>query len=312
MKKIIYIIITIIILIGAILAKLYFSTFESTDDAFIEANIIRVSPKVSGVIQNLYIDDNQEVKEGELLLEIDSRDYEVRFEQAQSAYKMALYRQKSARADESATKTDMEIQESDYQRYLKLYAKGAVSKQELERAKSRLETSRSRYSQSSQNVFSKSKNRVADAEIKRLEALMKQAELELSYTKIHAGTSGKITNKTAEVGAFAHLGSPLFSIVPEKRWVVANFKETQVGKMKPGQEVKIKIDAYPKKTFMGKIDSIQASTGAKTSLFPPENAVGSYVKVVQRVPVKIVFTQAFDPEYNIEPGMSVVPKVILK
>lgn len=311
-KKILYLLSAVLVLAGLAAAWLYFTSFESTDDAFIEANIIRISPKVSGTIEKLYIDDNRHVNEGDLLMEIDPRDYQVRYDQTKSAYEMSLYRQKSAVADESAAKVDMELSKDDYDRYIKLYKKGAVSKQELDRAKSRYETSRSRHTLAKESVFSRSKTRVADAELKKLEAAMRQAKLELSYTKIYAPVSGKITNRVAEVGAFTHAGSPLFSIVPDKRWVVANFKETQVGRMKAGQTVKIKVDAYSHKIFMGKVDSIQSSTGAKTSLFPPENAVGSYVKVVQRVPVKIVFTEKIPANYNIEPGMSVIPKVIIK
>lgn len=303
---------SLIAVILCVLGWLYFSSFETTDDAFVEGHIIRVSPKVTGIIEKLYVDDNDHVKQGQLLLTIDDRDYKVRYEQAKAAYEMALYKQKSAIVDKNAAKTDMDVASQDYERYKGLYEKGAVSQQEYDRAKSKYDLAKANYATAQQQVFSKEKNKVADAELKRLEAVMNQAKLELSYTKIYASEDGKITNRSAEEGAFINAGAPLFSIVPDKRWVVANFKETQLNKIRVGQKVKIKVDAYPRLKLEGKVDSIQSSTGAKASMFPPENAVGSYVKVVQRVPVKIVFTSKIDPQYSIEPGMSVVPKVMVK
>ena len=303
---------SLVILVLCLLGWMYFSTFETTDDAFVEGHIIRISPKITGIIEKLYIDDNQHVKKGDLLLVIDDRDYKVKYEQAKAAYEMALYKQKSAVVDKNAAETDMKVAQQDYDRYKNLYEKGAVSQQEYDRAKSKYDLAKANLATAQQAVFSKEKNKVADAELKRLEAAMKQAELELSYTKIYASEDGKITNRSAEEGAYINAGAPLFSIVPDNRWVVANFKETQLDEMKIGQPVRIKVDAYPHLKLMGKIDSIQSSTGAKTSMFPPENAVGSYVKVVQRVPVKIVFTDKEYQNYSIEPGMSVVPKVYIK
>lgn len=302
----------LLLLALCILGWLYFSTFETTDDAFVEGHIIRISPKVTGIIEKLYVDDNDHVKKGKLLLTIDDRDYKVRYEQAKAAYEMALYKQKSAVIDRNAAQTDLKMAQQDFDRYKNLYEKGAVSQQEYDKAKSKYDLAKANYATAQQAVFSKEKNKVADAELKRLEALMNQAKLELSYTKIYASEDGKITNRSAEEGAYINAGAPLFSIVPDKRWVVANFKETQLNKIRVGQNVRIKVDAYPSLKLEGKVDSIQSSTGAKTSMFPPENAVGSYVKVVQRVPVKIVFTTPIDSQYSIEPGMSVVPKVFVK
>lgn len=138
---------------------------------------------------------------------------------------------------------------------------------------------------------------------------MRQAELELSYTKIAAPESGKITRKSVEPGNYVQVGQTVFSIVPDQVWVIANFKETQLRYMRPGQPAMIYIDAYPNQVFKGHVDSIQSGSGAAFSLLPPENATGNYVKVVQRVPVKIVIDDPPDPNYVLGPGMSAVPEV---
>ncbi len=165
----------------------------------------------------------------------------------------------------------------------------------------------------SQNNLNSAQSSIEEitAMIKRLEAEVEQAKLDLSYTKIYATEDGKITHRTVEQGNYVQVAQPMFALVPQKVWVVANFKETQVANMKKGQPVKIKIDAYGGKKFQGEVDSLQMASGAKASLFPPENAVGSYVKIVQRIPVKIVFTEDVS-EYNVIPGMSVVPTVKVK
>jgi membrane fusion protein (multidrug efflux system) len=147
----------------------------------------------------------------------------------------------------------------------------------------------------------------AGANLQELQAGVDQAELELSYTKIYAPESGRVTRKAVEVG------QPLLAVVPGDVWVTANFKESQLGNIRPGESVDITVDAYPDKTFKAHVDSIQAGTGARFSLIPPENATGSYVKVVQRVPVKIVFEpNQIDPQHMLAPGMSAVPEVRVK
>ena len=152
----------------------------------------------------------------------------------------------------------------------------------------------------------------AGATTEQLRSQVAQAELELSYTKIYAPETGRVTRKSVEEGALVQIGQPLLAIVPGDVWVTANFKENQIGRMTPGQSVEISVDAYPDKKFKGHVDSIQAGTGARFSLIPPENATGNYVKVVQRVPVKIVFDEPPDPKHMLAPGMSVVPEVAVK
>ena len=164
-----------------------------------------------------------------------------------------------------------------------------------------------------QIAVSQAQAETAGATIEQLRAALEQAELELSYTKIYAPDSGRVTRKAVEEGALVQVGQPLMAIVPGDVWVTANFKESQIGYLKPGQPVEIYIDAYPDKVFRGHVDSIQAGTGARFSLIPPENATGNYVKVVQRVPVKIDFDKdQLDAQHLLAPGMSVVPEVKVK
>ena len=288
------------------------SFFEETDDAYIEADIIQITPKVSGHITESYIQDNMYIQKGDLVARIDDEMYLEKYNQAKSAYEKALLNQKNAKATLGARDSELQLAKVDLERYEALYQKGAISKQVLDKAKTNYENALAGQTKAKEDVFDNGKN-VADADLKTLEALMKQAKLNLEYTRVVAPNSGTVTNRRIETGSYVTPGSPLFALVPDKIWIVANYKENQVGKMKPGQKVDIKVDAYKNKTFSGHVDSIQRASGAKSSLFPPENAVGSFVKIVQRIPVKIVFDEAIDKsQYNIVSGMSVVPKVKVK
>ena len=290
--------------------------YQSTDDAYVETTTVSVSPKVSGQIVKVLVKDNQEVKAGDVVAVIDKVDYEVRLQQATAAYERALLNQQNAHANLNAANSEIELAQKDVERYQNLYRAGAVSKQTLDKAITHLEAVSARQTTAEQAIFSKDTSKaakVADADLNVLKAQKRAAELALEYTDIIAPIDGTVSNKKVEVGMMVQPGSPLFVIVPNDVWVVANFKETQLEHMKKGQPVDIKIDTYGNKIFKGEVDSIQRSSGAKASLFPPENAVGSFVKIVQRIPVKIVFTEKIDSnEYSIIPGMSVVPKVKVK
>lgn len=287
--------------------------YESTDDAYVETTTVQVAPKVSGQITDVFITDNQRVKEGDLVARIDSSDYKIKLDQAEAKYERAILNQKNAKANFSAVQSEITVAKKDLERYTNLYKEGAVSKQTLDSAQAKYDGVQARLTSAEQSLLSDSNNKVADAEIKELKALRDMAKLNLSYTNIYAPQSGTVASRRVEKGMYVQTGAPLFVIVPDKVWVVANFKENQLKDMKVGQAVDIKIDTYPNKVFKGKIDSIQRSSGAKSSLFPPENAVGSFVKIVQRIPVKIIFTDEINhDEYNIVPGMSVVPKVKVK
>ena len=290
--------------------------YQSTDDAYVETTTVSVSPKVSGQIVKVLVKDNQPVKAGDVVAVIDKIDYQVKLEQATAAYERALLNQQNAHANLNAANSEIELAQKDVERYQNLYKAGAVSKQTLDKAITHLEAVSAKQTTAEQAIFSKDPSKaakVADADLNVLKAQKRAAELALEYTDIIAPIDGSVSNKKVEIGMMVQPGSPLFVIVPNDVWVVANFKETQLEHMKKGQPVDIKIDTYGNKVFKGEVDSIQRSSGAKASLFPPENAVGSFVKIVQRIPVKIIFTEKIDPnEYSIIPGMSVVPKVKVK
>lgn len=321
-----------LVLLG-IVAAIHSTYFQSTDDAFVEGRLITVAPRVSGPVVNLLVDDNDEVKEGQLLVEIDPTDYEVKLHEteaklAQAKAELNVTEKEVERGeanvnqsfeDISSTQSKLDFAQKDHKRYSAMYKEGIVSKQEFENSKTKLEVSQAdnkaaaERSEAAKHALAsnQAKTESMTANIQRLEAEVEQAKLNLKYTKIYAPQSGKVSARSVEKGNYLQVGQPLMQIVPKEVWVVANFKEIQLTNMKEHQPVSIKIDTYPGKRFKGEVQSIQRATGAKSSLFPPENAVGSYVKIVQRVPVKIIFKEDIS-DYNIVPGMSVVPKVKVK
>lgn len=324
-----------VLLIAAVVVYylLFIAPYESTDDAFIENHVTLISPRVSGPVVRLLVDDNQKVKTGDLLVEIDPNDYEVSLAQARAALAVAQAELDQARAqtvvDEAVAAqqqaavaaADAESQRAaaDMERYQSVETR-AVSRSQFDLAQAQqrstaadLEVARNRAKAAAAQVaLSRTQVQSATARVQQAEANARQAELNLSYTRIVAPIDGRVTRRTVEQGAYLQTGQALLALVPEQVWVVANFKETQLTYMRPGQPATMSIDAYPQKTFKGKVDSLQSGTGARFSLIPPENAVGNYVKVVQRVPVKLVFDGPLPPELDIAPGLSVVPTVKVK
>lgn len=305
-----------VVIVATILVGFYAAhemQYQSTDDAYVETTTVNVAPRVSGQIEEVYVKDNQHVKEGDLVAVIDADDYKIKLEQADSNYEKIKLDQSNAKANLVAAESNIALAKKDLERYKNLYEQGAVSKQTYDAAQVKYDSAQANLTQANQALFSQNGKTVADANLRTAKAAKDKAALDLSYTKIYAPQAGTVSSRRVEKGMYVTAGAPLFTLVPEEVWIVANFKENQLTNMKPGQPVDIKIDTYPNKKFKGKIDSIQRASGAKSSLFPPENAVGSFVKIVQRIPVKIVFTEKIDPnEYNIVPGMSVVPKVKVK
>ena len=327
----------------------YRKKYVTTDDAFVTGRIHVIASKVPGTVRAVYAEDNQFVKKDDVLLEIDDRDYDVRVREAESARnaehakleeistkvdvtkKQLLELQfsvKSARANLKLQEANLKQAELDYKRAQALRAKEVVPEERLEKAKTnfdvataQVEASREQLKQIEATLETqkaiiqqtgsafKSQNSV----LKQREETRKAEDLKKSYTKIYAPSDGYITRKSVETGNQIQSGQPLMAVVPlNDIWVIANYKETQIENVKPGQKAKIRVDTYPDRDFEGTVQSIMAGTGSIFSLFPPENATGNYVKVVQRVPIKIVLNEGADPNHILRVGMSVVPTIITK
>jgi len=324
----------LVLLVAIIFYYFHFvAPYESTDDAFIDGYVTVISPRVPGQVTQLLVTDNQEVKEGDVLVEIDPRDYAASLSQAradlavansqsnQSRAQVKVSEAKVAQAQAAVTAAEAEAQRAndDLKRYESVESR-AVSKSAIDLAQAQarsatanLESARSQAKAAEAEVaLSEAGVETATAASQQAEAKLQQAELNFSYTKIIAPLDARVTARTVQPGNYVQPGQALLALVPKNIWVVANFKETQLTYMKPGQPVELRVDAYPNKKFKGYVDSLQAGTGARFSLLPPENAVGNYIKVVQRVPVKIIFDEPLSTNLDIAPGMSVVPKVKVK
>lgn len=327
----------IAVLVAVVFAIFYYlhfiAPYEDTDDAFIDGYITYISPRVAGPVVHLLITDNQEVKAGDELVEIDPSDYETalararadlaaaqcQFDSAKAQVNVSESKVTQARAQGESAEAENERATADLRRYQSVESR-AVSKTSFDLAQAQarsaaadLQSAQSQVqSAEAQVALSQAGVETANASVKQAQARLRQAELDLSYTKIVAPFDGRITARTVQTGNYVQPGQALFALVPRTVWVTANFKETQLTYMRPGQPVEIHIDAYPQHDFRARVDSLQAGTGAKFSLLPPENAVGNYVKVVQRVPVKIMFDEDLPTNLDIAPGLSVEPTVKVK
>ena len=247
---------------------------EPTDDATIEAHTIPISPKVAGYIAKLNVKDNQHVKKSDVLVEIDPRDYQLKLDAAK-----ALLSSADVTANNAAINAKRQL----------AIGQAAGTQRDIDNALAMQATSK--------------------AAVDNAQAQLAIAEKDLADTKIIAPADGIVTMKTAEEGAYVNTGEQLFILVGDERWVVANFKEVQITNMLPGQKVSISVDAYPNLKIEGRVDSIQNGTGARFSAFPSENATGNFVKIVQRVPVKILFDTPIPENVVLGPGLSVHPTV---
>jgi membrane fusion protein (multidrug efflux system) len=305
--------------------------YETTDDATVEAHLIQVSPKISAHVKTVHFDDNYQVKRGELLIELDPRDYEValasavanlaslrsKLTESQAQQNVAQAGLGQAKADFSNAQATAENAQSDFNRNEQLYKTHVIDRREYDasfaQAKSAAATvesaSKKIASQEAQVRLVSAQYVTAAAEEKQGETQVQQAELQLSYTRIFAPFDGRVTKKSVEPGNYVQPGQTLFSLVPPDVWVVANFKETQLKKMRVGQSVSVRVDAVPGRDFKAHVESVQVGTGSRFTLLPPENATGNFVKVVQRVPVKIVFDEATTDLERLWAGESVEPKV---
>jgi membrane fusion protein (multidrug efflux system) len=386
-RKFIIIAVIILLVIGA--GIFYWrSTFsEDTDDAQVDGDLYQVSSRVTGQVIKVYVEDNQEIKVGDPIAEIDPRDYQVALEQAQAnlassqaaaiqatvnvpiigvnvntsvsttgsdvtgsaaGVEQARKQAQAAEARVVAAKATAVKSHLDVERYTPLVEKDVISKQQYDAAvatdasnqasvleaeatvigyqaavnqaiqklaQSRFSAAQSVKTGPDQVRVQQAKANSALADVKQAQAKVDQALLNLGYTHITAPTTGIVNKKNVQVGANLSIGQDVLTIIPlTNLWVTANFKETQLAKMKPGQSVTLKVDALGGRKFHGKVTQIGGATGSRLSLFPPENATGNYVKVVQRIPVRVDFTnlQQENGDYALRPGMSVTPDVEVK
>ena len=320
-------------------------TSETTDDAFITGHIVAIAPRISGQVSAVHVLDNEYVTNGELLVDIDPSDYASTLGQKQAAadsadsnakaavagYNLMKVKVTTAEADARETKADADASaatntkaQADLQRAKELVKENTISQQEYDQYEASAKQAQADFDSANAKAESDaSKVNEANAQLEaakaEADAVMSQlnesktevdsAQLNVSYTKIFAPCEGLVTRKQVEVGDYLQTGQTIFSIVPKEVWVVANFKESQLRDMSPGQKATIAIDALGGREFKAHVDSVQAGSGALFSLLPPENAVGNYVKVVQRVPVKILFDEALPGDKTIGPGLSVTPYV---
>ena len=350
-KKIIVFLILLALVFAALwlFYSWYMRTYISTDDAYISGRIHIVAPKIAGTVASVNVNDNQYVKAGELLLEIKPEDYEVRVAQASTTldaeksmqseaahqieltekeYAEAKFKVASASANIEIEKVNMKKAELDFKRAEKLLKTQAVSQEYYDQAKTIYDTSVARLKAAEEGLNQALANtEVKNASVKKVrsslsarsslvkqkEAMLQETKLNMSYTKIYSPVEGYVTRKSVEVGDQLRPGQPVMTVVPlHDVWIIANYKETQLTRVKAGQKVRIKVDTYPGKVYKGRVDSIMAGTGSVLSMFPPENATGSFVKVVQRIPVKIVLSDMTDPKHPLRAGMSVVPTIIIE
>jgi membrane fusion protein (multidrug efflux system) len=277
--------------------------YEATDDAYIQGHPVSVSARVSGNAVAVHVQDNQHVPQAELLVEVDPRDYQIGLARAQAALQVAQANEQKAAADVEASRADWTKKEQDWHRNEELVKQGAVTTQTAEHSRADAVAAKANLDAAERNLAA------VRAQTAVAKVAVDAARLQLSYTEIRAPQAGFVTQKSVEVGAYVHVGQPLLVIVTDQMFVIANFKETQLTHMRPGQPVTIRVDAYPGVVFHGHVDSIQAGTGPTFSLFPPENATGNFVKIVQRVPVKIVFDRSSDSDARLVLGLSVRPRV---
>jgi membrane fusion protein (multidrug efflux system) len=304
---------------------------ETTDDAYVSGTIVPVSAEIKGRVVKVHIRDNQYVAAGTPIIEILPDDYVDVFSErkeskavleAQDREMRASVEEKrkehvQAQANLDAARAEEALADKDMKRYADLLKQGAVSQSQFDTILARFNVTKARTEASGAAVAAagaatealEARQKTQEIKIKEAQTHLNMAQLDVTRTVVTAPDSGWIAMKNVDPGKYVQPGQPLLSIVEKNTWVIANFKETQIKKMTVGQSVRIKADAYPAVVFSGHVDSIQPGTGAVFSLLPPENATGNFVKVVQRVPVKIVIDSPFDAAHPLLPGLSVYPEV---
>jgi len=333
-------IVAAIVVVGAIIGFFFWFARRNearTDDAYTDGNVVTMAPKISGYVVALNINDNMRVRQGDLLLRIDPRDYLAAQHQAQAALELAQAQLKSAqdalqiarvqypaqlvsaRAQQQAAAASLEQAQRQYQRQHEVDRRATtqetidVSTSQQLSADANLKSAKAQVAvaqlvpEQIRQATSAVEERMA--QIAQAQAQLVQADLNVSYTEVRAPSDGFITVRSVQLGDYVTSGSNMFLIVTPQVWITANFKESQLGRMRPGDAVDIKIDAYSGYRLSGHVQSIQYGSGSRFSAFPAENATGNFVKIVQRVPVKIVIDRGLDPNRPLPLGLSVSPVV---
>jgi membrane fusion protein (multidrug efflux system) len=296
----------------------------TTDDAYVQSQLAYVSPRIDGTIAQVLVDDNARVLPGRPLVRLDATDFRVAVERARAALVLAESQVAEQQAALQQAQAGLELARAeqaqaglDHDRSLKLFREGVIPRQRLDHDATALQVGRAKVSGAEQEL---ARARAALGPegpggrplIRERQAALRQAELDLSYCEILSPVAGRVTRKRAEVGNYAKAGQALLALVPEEGlWVEANFKETQVGGMRPGQRAEVRLDTYPERVIQGRVASLMAGTGSAMALLPAENATGNWVKVVQRVPVKIVLEANPGPLPPLRVGQSALVTVTL-
>jgi len=337
-NRVIPIILGVILLGGAffgIKQYIYYGKHVDTDDAQIDGDISPVVTRVGGYVDSLYFEENTHVNKDQVLVKIDDRDFKVKLEQARAAQVGAsagvdvgqsqIYTTATnsavAKAQVESAQARLDKVNKDYQRYANLIKDGAITQQQFDQAKSDLDVAQAnlraakdQYKAAVEQVSTtRSQLTVTNTGVSQKQVDVDFAKLQLSYTEVKAPASGLASKKNVQLGQLVQPGQTLFAIVNDNSlFITANFKETQLDKIRNGQKVNVDVDAYPEMELKGTVYNFSPATGAKFSLLPPDNATGNYVKVVQRVPVKIKIEGSKEDMAKLRPGMSVSVSVVVK
>ncbi|WP_420912742.1 HlyD family secretion protein [Chimaeribacter californicus] len=312
----------------------------TTDDAFTEGDAVTIAPKVSGYVTDLAVKDNQPVKKGQLLVKIDPRDAVAERDRAQAQLGMAqsqLHQAEvqlalakvqypaqlaQAKAQQARAEANLVNAQADYKRQRGVDPRATTQRNidaanaQLRTANAELENAKAQVQVAAQVQLqirqAEANVEAARQQVAQANAQLETANLNLSYTEVRAPFDGYVTKRNVQLGTLVQAGSSLFSLVSRDIWVTANFKESQLERMNPGDKVMVTVDAYPDMELHGHVDSIQQGSGSRFSAFPSENATGNYVKIVQRVPVKIVIDSGLNPDLPLPLGLSVEPKVTVE
>ncbi|MCD2356541.1 HlyD family secretion protein [Pantoea sp. MHSD4] len=333
-------VVVVIMLIVGLWFWLSTRNIETTDDAFTEGDAVTIAPKASGYVVKLLVKDNQRVKKGDLLVEIDPSDNRAQREQANAQLGLAVAQLHQAQAqlalskvqypaqrdqalaDQAKAEANMLNAQADYRRQRGVDPRATSQRNidsasaQLRSAQAQLQSAKAQVEVASQVALQirqqETNVEARQQQVEQAKAQLSTADLNLSYTQVRAPYDGFITKRNVQLGTLVQAGSSLFSLVSPEIWVTANFKESQLERMNPGDKVKISVDAWPDMKLEGHVDSIQMGSGSRFSTFPSENATGNYVKIVQRVPVKIVIDKGLDPNHPLPLGLSVEPEVTVE